>query len=503
MKLWALKYAKLGLSVIPLKEKNKEPLYKWAEFQQRRATVAEIENWWHVVPNANIGIVTGKISNLAVIDLDGDLAIQKAKEMGLHSNVISISGNGRHLWYQYSENLRNSASKIAEGIDVRGEGGFIVAPPSIHPNGKRYRFVTPLLSVQNLPPFPVGLLNTIQVSVQPANLKEEHWIEEALEEFQNGHVHNNLVSILGKFRAHNFPENAVFKFLLPYNTSGEMSNEELRDKITEIFGRYEPIQSSSVIVHRDIEEDESVEEFLKEEEPTEWFSEGIFAKNSIGFVAGLPESGKTWAMMDLAIEVAIGGNWLGLFPVKKSKVLFIDQERARPETKRRFEALFKAKDLSGKDLEFLRIKRGSSIKIDLETSYNSFSKLIDQRKPDLIIIDSLATFHTKEGNNAMEIQSVMEKLKVLRDKFNTAFLFVHHLNKNEFQHAKEGQEPDIGLLAGSIAIPAAAETVFIVRKRLSGESTVYHCKSTMAKKINPFEFKVEDVSNGIEVKGLK
>jgi len=324
-----------------------------------------------------------------------------------------------------------------------------------------------------------------------------------LEDFKNGHVANTLVSILGKFRAHNFTEKSVYEFLSPHNSSGKLTSEELRDKISEIWGRYEPIQKSSVVVHKDIEEDESVGEFLQEEEPTQWFAEGIFAKNSIGFFAGLPESGKTWALMDFAIATATGGNWLGLFPIKKSKVLFIDQERARPETKRRFESLFKAKGLGSADLEFLRIKRGSSIKIDLESSYNAFDKLLAQRQPELVIIDSLATFHTKEGNNMAEIQSVMEKLKQLRDKFNCAFLFVHHLNKNEFQSSKEGLEPDIGLLAGSIAIPAAAETVFIVRKRLSGESVVYHCKSTMAKKINPFEFKVNDVSNGIEVKGLK
>lgn len=502
---WALKYTKLGMSVIPLKEKSKEPAIDWEEFQTRRATEQEITKWFQ--SPFNVGIVLGRISNLLVLDVDGVLGADFLRKQNIHSPATALSGTGSHLYFKYNGEKTQylwKGKNEHEEVRLRSDGLYIVAPPSVHPGGKRYRWLT---SVSNiiLPSFPATLISTQEGIANVEQTKQPDWIDEALEDFKKGHVANTLVSILGKFRSHNFTEKSTYEFLYPHNISGEMTNEELKNKISEIWGRYEPSRVSIITptFHKDIEEDESITEFLQDDEPTEWFCDGVFAKNSISFFAGLPESGKTWALMDLAIEVATGGKWLGLFPVKKSKVLFIDQERARPETKRRFESLFKAKGLGSGDLSLLRIKRGSSIKIDMDASYNAFSKLIEQREPELIIIDSLATFHAKESNNAMEIQSVMEKLKTLRDKFKTAFLFVHHLNKNEFQHAKEGQEPDIGLLAGSIAIPAAAETVFIVRKRLSGESTVYHCKSTMAKKINPFEFSVKDVENGIKVEGLK
>jgi hypothetical protein len=500
----------MGLSVIPLKPKSKVPLLtSWKEFQTRKASEEEIRSWFAKTVDANIGIVTGIISGIVVIDLDGKEGSISASQIGIKSRVLSLTGSGKHLFFKYNG---EEPTRIWKGngeheeVFLRSTGEYIVAPPSIHPNGKRYRWLNPSKRpvLDLLPLFPQNLLlNVNYATVNTDICKQEDWIEEALEDFKNGHVANTLVSILGKFRAHNFTENATFAFLSPHNTSGKMSQDELKEKISEIFGRYEPLPQKSIVVHKDIESDESVDEFLQEEEKPEWFVEGLFAKKTIGFFAGLPESGKTWALMDLAIEVATGGNWLGLFPVKKSKVLFIDQERARPETRRRFEALFKAKGLSSVDLDSLRIKRGSSIKIDMESSFNAFSKLLEQRRPELVIIDSLATFHTKESNNAMEIQSVMEKLKLLREQFGCAFLFVHHLNKNEFAFSKEGQEPDIGLLAGSIAIPAAAETVFIVRKRPTGEGVVYHCKSTMAKKVSPFEFSVKDTDKGVAVIGIK
>jgi hypothetical protein len=66
----ALQYEKLGFSVIPLKTGEKVPMIDWKEFQTRRATDAEIAAWWVKWPKSNIGIVTGTISGICVVDLD-------------------------------------------------------------------------------------------------------------------------------------------------------------------------------------------------------------------------------------------------------------------------------------------------------------------------------------------------------------------------------------------------------------------------------------------------
>ena len=70
----ALKYAKLKWSVIPLK-KDKTPYIKWLPYQKKRADTAQIKEWWEKHPRANIGIVTGAISGLVVIDIDSPVGL--------------------------------------------------------------------------------------------------------------------------------------------------------------------------------------------------------------------------------------------------------------------------------------------------------------------------------------------------------------------------------------------------------------------------------------------
>ncbi len=134
---------------------------------------------------------------------------------------------------------------------------------------------------------------------------------------------------------------------------------------------------------------------------------------------------------------------------------------------------------------------GTSTRLDLQHSYEAFRKEVSEIRPDIIIIDSFATFHTREENNRKDIQEVLERVKEIRTDFGCTFIFIHHENKLAFN--KDGdQEPSISQMAGSIAIPAACETVMTVRKQDSESSMVYHTKSTMAPTISPFLVKVTD-----------
>ena len=154
MKEYALQYVRLGLSVFPLKPGGKEPLTahgcKDASKDSEQVTV-----WWDRYPSANIGIATGKPSGgLLVIDLDvgKDKGIDgretlrewERKRGKLPENTwLAITGRGGyHYFYRDSSGNRNKAG-LYEGIDIRGDGGYIVAPPSIHPNGRRYEWERP------------------------------------------------------------------------------------------------------------------------------------------------------------------------------------------------------------------------------------------------------------------------------------------------------------------------------------------------------------------------
>ena len=188
--------------------------------------------------------------------------------------------------------------------------------------------------------------------------------------------------------------------------------------------------------------------------------------------------------------------WLGKFEVKYPlKVLFIDQERFRAETQRRFKAVIYGKGLAPKDLQDnLYIKCGTTTRLDLQHSFEAFRKELNELKPDLVIVDSFATFHTREENNRKDIQEVLERVKELRNEFGCTFLFIHHENKNAFNRGSDAEEPSIAQMSGSIALSASAETVLTVRKHNEGSSMVYHTKSTLSSTQDPFMVKVIDLT---------
>ena len=139
------KYYEAGLSVIPLQFGEKKPLISWEEYQHRRATWEEIEGWLKKYKNMNIGIVCGAVSgNLIVIDFDSTDRYQKFIEnlppkFNFKTWVV-MTARGVHVYFRLN-NPASTKPKIVEKVDIKGEGGYVVAPPSLHPDGEsRYFF---------------------------------------------------------------------------------------------------------------------------------------------------------------------------------------------------------------------------------------------------------------------------------------------------------------------------------------------------------------------------
>ena len=137
----ALDYARRGWSVIPLRPSSKTPLIDWKPYQQRQATEEEIRSWWSRWPSANVGFVTGTISGVIVLDIDGpEGEAEIEKRGGLPQTLISRTGKGRHAIFRHPGGTISNSVRELPGLDLRGDGGYIVAPPSIHPSGMRYEW---------------------------------------------------------------------------------------------------------------------------------------------------------------------------------------------------------------------------------------------------------------------------------------------------------------------------------------------------------------------------
>lgn len=153
----ARELAEHDLRIFPLKPKTKNnPLIKWGKGASTSPKI--IDKWWERWPDANVAVATG--NGLMVLDLDGLDAQAYAEEKGTPDTPVSRTGRtgGEHLWL--AGDGRNSRGTIYPGIDVRGQGGFAVAPPSIHPNGKSYEWLTDL--DQPFAPFPQWALQATE-----------------------------------------------------------------------------------------------------------------------------------------------------------------------------------------------------------------------------------------------------------------------------------------------------------------------------------------------------
>ena len=182
----SLDYVGRGYSVIPLRfdgdtANRKRPLLSsWLEFQLDPPSALQIHSWWEKWPEANVGIVTGSVSGLVVVDLDGRNATEllKAKGLVIPETAAVQTGNGYHAFFSYggSERIQNRTRMLFDdnsAVDVRGEGGYVVAPPSVHGSGRIYKWARQL---DELKPLPSQLEEFLLIgSVQDQELNGTWW----------------------------------------------------------------------------------------------------------------------------------------------------------------------------------------------------------------------------------------------------------------------------------------------------------------------------------------
>lgn len=194
----ALEYRARGWSVFPV-GKDKKPLIAWKKYQDELATVEQIEAWFKQWPTMNLGVATGALSGLVVLDLDikHGWNSKKLRELGygLPPTATAHTGNGgEHFFFKHpGVDVPNSEGQLfGEGVDIRGKGGFIVLAPSVtaykDKNGKdsggTYEWILP--PEDGIADMPEWLLTKIQGGEK----KKDNWRnllhEDCLEGKRNG-----------------------------------------------------------------------------------------------------------------------------------------------------------------------------------------------------------------------------------------------------------------------------------------------------------------------------
>jgi hypothetical protein len=136
----ALALAAKNIAVFPCAPGQKTPACAHG-VKEATTDVIVIRAWWSENSSYNIGVATGSISGIFVVDVDGaEAALAALGE--LPKTVEALTARGRHLYFRLPSGtkIRNSAGKLGPGLDIRAESGYVLAPPSVHPDGPTYRW---------------------------------------------------------------------------------------------------------------------------------------------------------------------------------------------------------------------------------------------------------------------------------------------------------------------------------------------------------------------------
>lgn len=471
---------------------GKRPLVPWTDFTSRQITDQEYEQWEKLYPEGDRGIVCGPISNLFVLDVDGDDGELSLQGYSLPNTVTVKTPHGRHYYFKWISDLDEKITTrvgVLNKVDVRGEGGFVRFY-----GWERGPNMAPLLAP---PQWLIDLLpNKNGPRVIGESFKKLDYVD-ALQTLKEGNRNDTFSRLAGGLRSRGFEFKEIYEFLLPKAKEVGFDEKELQT-VCQSICRY-PAGLRPPKVEVDIPED--FEAFLQEENKVEFLVDRIFARNSIAFIAGLPETCKTWTLVDLALELTKPeGLWLNRFPTKHAKVLYIDQERDKAETQRRFKALMTAKNLDPKEVKkSIRVKTrtNSPFRINLPESFEKFHALLKSEKPDVVLIDSYKTFHTCEINSHTEMQRVMELVKSLVTEFSCTFVFVYHENKAAFERLGADRKPKqvtFEYMAGASVMSEVAETILITVKSGQDSSFIHHVKNSYGQKVAPVLASVENLN---------
>ncbi len=191
----ALSLLKLGWSVIPLGI-DKKPLIEWKPFQAKRGSEEQIKEWFSK-PEVNIGVITGKISNLIVVDIDPRHGGTEEDFKEVQTIKSATGGGGWHYYFQYVEGVQNSAN-IKPGIDIRGEGGYVVVPPSSHSSGKDYEWITAPDTTDKLIPLPEFIKEWIANQKGKPATNGKSRVNNLLNGVEEGNRNESAASVVGK-----------------------------------------------------------------------------------------------------------------------------------------------------------------------------------------------------------------------------------------------------------------------------------------------------------------
>lgn len=450
-----LDYVDSGWSILPVKPDEKRPyMSNWLQYMKSRATKETVENWFRSLSGAGVGVVTGKISNMVVLDVEHYCKTPIEELLRKYpTQMYSRTGSGGyHLFYQYPSGVPKVSNRVGifEGADLRADGGFIVLPPTMHPNGNRYEWVK-----RGIPgAFPLALLD---LESKPT-VQNEGWITEALRGVSEGGRNDTCARLAGYFFKKGINYDIVETMLLEWNERNDppLPVREIRTTLKSIERSHSGVdtQFTSVQFENDkteVEVQENTFDVMKMTDYVKgyggdgvtWLVEDWLPDASITFLVSPPESYKTWILLDLAVSVSAGVPFLGSYNVNSTgPTLIIQQEDSHSGLTDRLTLIVEQKlglnaNIDGETWQIpsipdlpIYVHPSRMLRFDNKKVIEELERQIEIIKPKVIMIDPLYSTTVSTDNYMSNLANQMMVLKAWRDKYGCSFVIAHHSKKN-------------------------------------------------------------------------
>lgn len=448
MKEWALLYAGMGFAVFPLRPKDKRPATENG-FKAATTNAQQIADWWDKHPDSNIGIATGSMSGgLVVIDLDIDKekgvnGYESLKEWQREHEELpetwqSITGRGGyHLLFRDSA-TNKSRTGLYEGVDIRADGGYIVAPPSVHPNGNQYEWEQgpgdgiDIAQVDN---------NVAEFLLGPMPEKKRFQMDDIIPE---GERVSSLVRLIGREKAGGVDDDSIRVLVCEINRkrcNPPLTEQELAREVFPALKRNWKVERPFTAVndnggYRQLKNHKTtmVDMQSAEEEEPEWLIEGHMPRYQVSAMVGDGGSGKTTTWCAIVASISSGkrpfllGNPSGIEEsyCEPQKVLFFSAEDSYKYTLRR-----KLRKNGANLANILTIDVADERFQDIKFDSPFLEKLIAEHRPGLVVFDPVQAFiptNVRMGErNAM--RACLSPLIGYGEKYKCTFLIIVHTNK--------------------------------------------------------------------------
>ena len=485
----ALAYRRDGLAVFPLHHPvpsgcscsrgssctriGKHPMTPHG-FHDATTDEETIRDWWRNEPDANIGIATGSV--IDAVDIDGPDGLALLRSLlgpaERRRPPRSKTGRGWQLIYKSNGKLPSWAGKLGKGLDFRGTGGYIVAPPSVHANGTTYHWVIGLDEGESIPVPPEFIPGASVAAPMPARGAGNSRIPD-------GQRNVDLASWAGRIHRLGLPAEATLASLQVMNTKWcdpPKPDDEVR-RIAASITQYPtgPTATASAHMRARILDDEALATLPS---PVALVGDLLF-QGTMAVLYGPPGAGKSFVAMDLACSVGAGISWFNHETVS-SRVLYVAGEGSAGlgERKRAWQL---ARGIPATPSVFWLPE---PVNIMNHDKSSALSELIGERKITFLIVDTFArSLVGADENAARDVGQAIYNLDQIREETSATVLLIHHPRK------------DGEIMRGSSSLEGAADTIILCKREGSGVMALTCAKQKDALPFAPMYLKLVAVGS--------